>query len=124
MSGSNIQEILEECKGTLIKRAGEYGPILIVLLVAFSSFGLGRLSVSDTLRAPVSVYEAPAKSAISALTMGGEIVASKTGTVYYYPWCGGVKSIIPQSTVWFKSEELAQAAGYRPAKNCKGLGGS
>lgn len=48
-------------------------------------------------------------------------VASKTGTVYYLPWCGGVKLIHEENKVWFESKEEAATKGYRPAANCKGI---
>jgi hypothetical protein len=124
MSGSNIQEIVSECKGGIIQKAGDYGIPLIVMLVAVISFGLGRLSASESLRAPVSVSVAPADATAAPLALGGEVEASETGTVYYFPWCGSVNNITPQKLLWFKSEGEAQKAGYRAAKNCKGLGGS
>lgn len=67
---------------------------------------------------------APAKEAVQTpaiLPVGGQVVASKTGKAYYLPWCGGVKRIKDENKVWFDSAQAAQAAGYIPAKNCKGL---
>jgi len=52
---------------------------------------------------------------------GGEYLASKTGTKYYLPWCGSAKRIKEENKVWFSSKAEAEAAGYEPAKNCKGL---
>jgi hypothetical protein len=60
--------------------------------------------------------ENPATSAA-----GGQYVASKTGTKYYLPWCGTAKRIRDDNKVWFASKAEAEAAGYEPAKNCKGL---
>lgn len=51
----------------------------------------------------------------------GAFVASKTGTKYYLPWCGSVKRIKEENKVWFGTKTEAEAAGYEPAKNCKGL---
>lgn len=53
--------------------------------------------------------------------LGGEVVASKTGEVYYFPWCSGGDAVPAQYQRWFKDETAAQKAGYRPAKNCRGL---
>ena len=100
---------------------GEWGLILIVLLVALGSFGLGRLSVLETVKAPVSITEAPAIAEPRGMNIGGLIVASRTGTAYYFPWCASASKIAPQNQVWFTSEEKARQAGYSPAKNCKGL---
>lgn len=52
---------------------------------------------------------------------GGQYVASKTGTKYYLPWCGSANRIKEENKVWFSSKAEAEAAGYEPAKNCKGL---
>jgi hypothetical protein len=60
-------------------------------------------------------------SAPAALPSGGEYVASKSGAKYYLPWCGGAKLIKDENKVWFASKADAEAAGYAPAANCKGL---
>ena len=95
--------------------------ILIVLLIGFGSFGLGRLSMLETVRAPVSITEAPTEANPRGMNIGGLIVASRSGTVYYFPWCASAAKILPQNQVWFASEKKARQAGYAPAKNCKGL---
>ena len=51
----------------------------------------------------------------------GMVVASKSGTKYYYPWCTGVARIKDENKVWFDSIEKARAAGLTPASNCAGL---
>ena len=51
----------------------------------------------------------------------GMYVGSRNGTAYYLPWCGGVKLIHEENKVWFVSKEDAQAKGYKPAGNCKGI---
>ena len=51
----------------------------------------------------------------------GEVIGSKTGKKYYFPWCGTVKRIKPENQVVFASIDLAKAAGYTPGGNCKGL---
>jgi len=51
----------------------------------------------------------------------GIVVASKTGEVYYLPTCTAAKRITPEKLVSFTSRAEAEAAGYRAAKNCKGL---
>ena len=63
----------------------------------------------------------PATKNPVAGSTSGELVASKTGTKYYLPWCGTAKRIKEENKVWFKSKAEAEAAGYTPAKNCKGL---
>ncbi len=118
----------------------------IVVLVGLSAFGLGRLSVIDESREPIVIEE---EAPISAAEIGaetqtasvvssavnsqmsivksslspssGKVVASKNGTKYYFPWCGGITKIANANKVWFASEAEAKAKGYAPAGNCKGL---
>src|SRR3989338_3258909 len=100
---------------------GEWGLLLIVLLVALGSFGLGRLSVLETVRPPVSIINAATIAEPRGMNIGGLIVASRTGSAYYFPWCASASKIAPQNQVWFASEKKARQAGYSPAKNCRGL---
>ena len=51
----------------------------------------------------------------------GSYVASKSGTKYHLPWCGGAQRIKEENKVWFKTKEDAEKAGYTPAANCKGI---
>ncbi|TSC62722.1 MAG: hypothetical protein G01um101448_259 [Parcubacteria group bacterium Gr01-1014_48] len=53
--------------------------------------------------------------------LGGQYVASKKGTKYHFPWCGGAARISEENKIWFNSKEEAEKAGYTPAGNCKGL---
>ena len=100
---------------------GEWGLVAIVFFVALASFGLGRLSALEGARPPVSITRAPEDQKVRAMTLGGQFVASRTGSAYYYPWCAGATKILPQNQRWFQSEEAARKAGYAAAKNCKGL---
>ncbi|MDO8552206.1 MAG: hypothetical protein Q7S01_01600 [bacterium] len=99
-----------------------WGTVLIVFLVVLGSFGLGRLSVLEAVMPPVSITQAPSQANLREMSIGGLIMASRTGNAYYFPWCASASKILPQNQVWFASEEKARAAGYLPAKNCKGLG--
>ncbi len=112
-------------------------PFLYVGILALScsgSFGLGLLEGRGEVQnegiaisqlatsTPAFLQAAAAASApIDAMPAGGEVVASKTGTKYYFPWCGTVKRIKEENKVWFPSREAAEAAGYEPAANCKGM---
>lgn len=49
------------------------------------------------------------------------VAASKNGTRYYYPWCGGINRIKETNKVWFASAGAAEAAGYAKASGCDGL---
>lgn len=121
MSGATIQDILDRCKPILESLIDDWGLIMIILLVALGSFGLGRISTFEAAKPPVSISEAPSEAKPRGLYLGGQLVASRTGHSYFYPWCGSVKNITTQNRVWFKSESEARDWGYEPAKNCKGL---
>ncbi len=111
-------------KGLLDAGIGEWGLFVLVFLIGIASFGLGRLSALQDVRPPVSLNQAGWEASPRALYVGGLIVASRTGSVYYYPWCTSAVNILPQNQVWFADEAAAQQAGYAPAKTCKGLGES
>lgn len=119
----NIPELRLKIKNALEDAVGEWGLIAIVLLVGLASFGLGRLSSLEETKPVVSVREAAAESEPRGMYMGGLLVASRKGSAYHYPWCSGAQTVAAGNKVWFESEEAARAAGYSPAKNCKGLGG-
>jgi len=85
---------------------------IIVVLVGLSAFGLGRLSAAGESSPLVQSNEAP---------YSANFVASKSGTSYYLPSCGGVAKIKEENRVWFATVAEAQAAGYTAAINCPGL---
>lgn len=117
----NIQGIWLKIKGFADEGVGEWGLFALILLVALGSFGLGRLSVIYEGKPLIGVSQASAAATAPIMAFGGQFVASRTGAVYYYPWCSGATKIKPENQRWFASEEAAQKAGFRPAKNCKGL---
>ena len=117
-----IQDIWLKIKGWLDGFVGEWGLVAIVFLVALASFGLGRLSVLEAARPPITTGQAPVAANPRAVAPGGLLVASRNGRTYHYPWCAGAAKILPANQVWFQSEEAAKRAGYVAAKNCKGLG--
>lgn len=97
----------------------------LLVLVAFASFGLGRLSKIQITHSPLKIEQvaqtAAVGEAIGEVKSAGMYVASKNGTKYHFPWCSGAKSISEANKIWFDSVEEARAAGYTPASNCKGL---
>ncbi len=114
---------------------------LIVILVAFGSFGLGRLSKIEDSKTPIRIensVESPKNSApqavnkdsssqgasvISSIQNGaeGQLVGSSGGTKYHFPWCSGAKTISEANKIYFSSKAEAEARGYTAASNCKGL---
>lgn len=127
----NIAELIEKCKSKEAYTAA------LIILVAFASFGLGRLSKLQEGKAPIRIEQASAavlssppfqggdkgvvKGEEVKIVSGGRVVASKSGTKYHFPWCSGAARISDANKVWFNSVEEARKAGYTPASNCKGL---
>ncbi len=95
-----------------------------LVLVALSSFALGRLSVLEQSREPIRIeYEDQTATVLNTgNSASGGVVASKNGSVYYFPWCAGAMKIAEANKVTFASESIAKDAGLRPAANCKGMG--
>ncbi len=116
-----IQHIWGQIKAFTDDAVGEWGLIALVILVGVGSFGLGRLSVFIEAKPLVAISEAATAASAAPMSLGGQYVASKTGEVYYFPWCAGAEKIAAANQRWFASELAAQKAGYRAAKNCKGL---
>ena len=113
---------------------------LIIILVSFSSFGLGRLSKIEENKKPLSIYDniARADNLASIITTeskepvevqppqlglvaGGKYIASKNSDKYHAPWWSGAQRINEENKIWFDSKEEAERAGYTPASNCKGI---
>lgn len=124
-SHENIQELWHKCKFVFVESfeglVGQWGTIILIFLSTFCAFGLGRLSAQEEVEPPVSIIQAPVLQEPQGIFLGGQYVGSDTGTVYYFPWCAAAESIPIGKQVWFKDEAAAQAAGYKAAKNCKGL---
>jgi hypothetical protein len=106
--------------------------VLLILLVAFASFALGRLSTYTTsaeATLPQTSFETTALTASANSlaphedmhTSSGTLVASVNGTKYHFPWCPGAQRIKEENLIEFSSTSEAQAAGYTKAANCKGL---
>lgn len=126
--------------------SSRYFVALCVVLVGLIAFILGRISGVQRVREPVRVYNSlpatintsppnpspklgersPTPSEFgevkgASLNSEEQVVASKNGTKYHYPWCGGAKQIAEKNKIAFNSIEEARASGYLPAANCKGL---
>jgi hypothetical protein len=109
----------------------------LIILVALSSFGLGRLSTAQHIEEKgqtagvVMQHEEPfsvdkdAKADPAVPTTKSETatsyVASKNGTKYHLLWCPGAGQIKEENKIYFASKEEAEASGYAPATNCKGI---
>lgn len=77
------------------------------------------LTAKETVIAPAKAKkQEPVGTATEAT---GKYVASKKGSKYHLPTCSGAKSMSPENKIWFATKEEAEAAGFTPAANCKGL---
>ncbi len=135
---ASIKHLKEKIKqfAVVIGRADIFTGVIIIL-VAFLAFGLGRLSVLESKKPDIRIETIPAgeagamgAAAINAVsnntgtakeTTQGQFVASKNGTKYYFPWCAGANRIKEENKVWFQTAEDAKNAGYQPSSTCKGL---
>ena len=122
--------------------------LFLVLVIASIFFALGRLSALEEKRTPVQINNsspqalnsAEVANVVSSVSTGseanigqarppspggeangGQVIGSKNGKKYYFPWCGTVKMIKPENQIKFASINEARKAGYLPASNCKGL---
>lgn len=110
--------------------------ILIIILVALGSFGLGRLSVKEAEKEPLQILNRPELSEETSAAVGAVIkseagdenaalrtssavVASKNSDKYHFPWCPGAKQISEKNKITFSSAHEAEEAGYTKAANCK-----
>lgn len=145
----SIQELYTNIKHLL--KNPDLGTVGAILLVGISSFLLGRFSdgtfsqkmesgngssIQEVIQALPVPIEANRASVSNSVPVGdsqsglqstqtdakeGGYVASKTGEKYHLPWCSGAQRIKEENKVWFKTKAEAEAAGYTPAANCKGI---
>jgi len=115
---------------------------LIIIFVAFSSFGLGRLSKIEENKEDINIiYPSNYEQMLTAnagqslnkdtekgskvageIASGGNsqtILASKNGTKYYFTWCSGVSRIKEENKIWFANEQEAQMRGLTKSSTCK-----
>ena len=137
----NISNLFQKSKRKLnILCHRDIFTVMVIILIGFAGFGLGRLSIIEKNKETVKikfpeylsatvlnsqdsdesgVNSSPAAPAPSSGE--GLLVASKNGSKYHFPWCSGGKSISEKNKIWFDSAEDARKSGYTPAANCKGL---
>lgn len=103
--------------------------MLLIVLVGVAAFGLGRASIEEgsiAMGHSPQIKETTAQPAATTTETDvavaeGQYVASKNGTKYHLPWCSGAQRMKEENKIWFSSKEDAEAAGYTPAANCKGI---
>ncbi len=90
---------------------------LILVCLTLSSFALGYLAALGQSRPPVELHTSTKPRAAEYLS---EVLASRSGEKYYYPWCSGLNRINRDNLVSFATAEEARTAGYERASNCAG----
>lgn len=140
----SIQELTPKFKGAFTNT--DILLALLIIAVALISFVLGRISVTgeiatvpltatvnESLTSEPRIEVTPVISTETAVAAeetktpqaqsanAGNYVGSKNGTKYHLPWCGSAKQIKEENKVWFQTKEEAEAKGYTPASNCKGI---
>jgi hypothetical protein len=144
----SIQELYTNIKHTL--GSSDRAIIVVIIITSALSFSLGKYSAGETVpvsilqatsqdspvmhtlpKSTVDTTESAAvrteptptqstQTAAATVTEGG-YVAAKSGTKYHLPWCSGAQRIKEENKIWFKTKAEAEAAGYTPAANCKGI---
>ncbi len=135
----SIQVYREKIKAFLAgDTAKDLSIVAVILIVAFGSFGLGRLSKNEgsvlavepgnmlanqTAQAivpeiaPVSIATPIAEKAHTT----GDFVASKRGKKYYSLGCSGVKNLLEANKIYFATKQEAEQAGYTKSASCPDL---
>lgn len=92
-----------------------------VIFLVIGVYGLGLVTSIETFKIPIYVEKYQEPSVESKSTENKYILASKSGTKFYFTWCGGSNRIKEENRVFFGSVEEAISSGYELAKNCPGM---
>ena len=114
----NIPEGAKKLKGLL---DGDLFILILLVLVASTSFSFGYLAGKDTSKQEVFIDTSAAVYEATVREGDKRFVGSITGTKYHLPSCSGAKRIKEENKVWFATKEDAELAGYGPAANCDGI---
>ncbi len=125
----SITDFVNKIKGVKLSQNFSIIYAFIIILVALSSFGLGRFSrQNDPQNEPISASQAPDISSASnvlnsqegALNQGEKrYLASRNGKLYYTAGCSASKRIAEKNIVWFSTSREAEQAGYQLSSSCK-----
>lgn len=93
--------------------------ILIIVLTATASFGLGRLSIKEKYREEnVATIIVPKLDELKIDKSLYKFVASKNGTKYYPINCKSVSRIKEENKIYFESAEEAEKGGLELTTSC------
>ncbi|MEX0930874.1 MAG: hypothetical protein WDZ68_01135, partial [Candidatus Paceibacterota bacterium] len=98
---------------------------ILIVLIATTSFGLGRASINpvaqNTQAAGIIMTESEVVEEKVVTDTEQRLVGSKNSDKYHLPHCPGASRIKDENKVWFSSEDEARSMGYIPAANCEGI---
>lgn len=118
-----IADVREKCKSLVARVPRDILYMATLLLASSLSFGLGFFAGLDARQENnISIEATPYASTATAVEFPeqeGQVVASKSGTKYYFTHCSGAARISDANKVWFTSATTAEKAGYTLAVNCK-----
>lgn len=115
-----IPKIREKIKAVKREVWDDLFVALVIVLVSIIAFSFGRLSASSAPERGLEIVsgEVPVSEVAKST---GPYVASKTGSKYHLVSCSSANSIKEENKVYFSTKEEAEAFGYTPAANCKGI---
>jgi hypothetical protein len=96
-----------------------YWRIIAIVLMSLIILGLWQLHTQSKNHKPLQILDISQN--IPEQGTSTIVYGSKTGTKYYFPWCGALNRIKPENRVQFASSFVAREHGYTPAGNCKGV---
>lgn len=122
---------IKEFKDALIKNEDKIILFIGFILVAFLSFGAGKLSETYRPETPIIFKDAPECPALTVAgdatqvgaidnatvdTAQGKIIGNKNSKIYHIPGSASYNKISEENRVYFNTEADAQKAGYRKTK--------
>ncbi len=116
----------QKLKKFLIEKEDKIILLIGFVLVAFLSYGAGKLSVAYRPQTPIIFKNAsdcpllPANgetaTAAEINKAEGKIIGNKNSMIYHFPGSASYNKISPENRVYFDSEADAEKAGYRKTK--------
>ncbi|MDP3057787.1 MAG: Ada metal-binding domain-containing protein [bacterium] len=117
----------QKIKKFLIEKEDKIILLIGFILVAFLSFGAGKLSETYRPNTPIIFKNAPdcstslaksetAANATDIAKTEGKIIGNKNSKIYHTPGSASYNKISPENRVYFNTEADAQKAGYRKTK--------
>lgn len=120
-----FQDKINSWSGTLSRP--DVTVVIVVFGLSITGFALGYhagahrfvpvVTVKDNSCVPL-ITESTIKNAESLAQGTSTIVASKTGSRYYFIWCSGASRIALKNRVYFKTAEEAEKKGLTKASGC------